>query len=106
MNAEAKPFPPRFTNASKQSKPEVRLLRAIGPFKPEIDPKDTGLEKEGIYRVSGKHTDVVELKQLLERDVGQVNLLEERWDLHVIAATVKLYLRTLPIPLFPFPPKE
>ncbi|KAJ3053591.1 hypothetical protein HK097_003918 [Rhizophlyctis rosea] len=65
-----------------------------------------GLEREGIYRVSGKHTDVVELKQLLERDVGQVNLLEERWDLHVIGATVKLYLRTLPIPLFPFPPKE
>ncbi|KAJ3032842.1 hypothetical protein HDV00_007037 [Rhizophlyctis rosea] len=65
-----------------------------------------GLDKEGIYRVSGKHTDVVELKQQLEKDVNQVDLLDDRWDLHVIAALVKLYLRTLPIPLFPFQPKD
>ncbi|KAJ3295539.1 hypothetical protein HK104_002554 [Borealophlyctis nickersoniae] len=65
-----------------------------------------GLDKEGIYRVPGKHTDVNELKNLLEKEVTNVNLDDEKWEVNVIAALVKLYLRSLPVPLFPYPQKE
>ncbi|KNC95788.1 uncharacterized protein SPPG_08781 [Spizellomyces punctatus DAOM BR117] len=65
-----------------------------------------GLDKEGIYRVSGKHSDVLELKLRVEKDVHSVNLEDESWDVHVIAGLVKMYLRQLPVPVFPFPAKE
>lgn len=65
-----------------------------------------GLDKEGIYRVSGKHTDVSELKLRVEKDVHSVNLEDDTWDIHVVAGLVKMYLRHLPMPVFPFPAKE
>ncbi|KAI9104445.1 Rho GTPase activation protein [Phlyctochytrium arcticum] len=65
-----------------------------------------GLDKEGIYRVSGKHSDVNDLKQRLEVDVYSINLEDDKWDVHVIAGLVKMYLRQLPTPVFEFPAKE
>lgn len=56
--------------------------------------------------MSGKHSDVSELKLRVERDVHSVNLEDDTWDIHVVAGLVKMYLRHLPVPVFPFPAKE
>ncbi|KAI8912042.1 Rho GTPase activation protein [Powellomyces hirtus] len=65
-----------------------------------------GLQKEGLYRMSGKKSEMTELKRQLEHDVHAVDLMTEKWDVHSIANLVKLYLRQLPVPVFPFPPAE
>lgn len=62
-----------------------------------------GLSKQGIYRVSGKVRDVTELRCSLERDMNNVKLDDaEKWDTSVLCQVVKMYLRELPVPLFPF----
>ncbi|KAJ3278824.1 hypothetical protein HK104_001997, partial [Borealophlyctis nickersoniae] len=77
-------------------------------YKLTKDVEARGLNREGIYRVPGKQTDVFDLRALLEKDVHAVPLpdTEDRWDVNVSAALVKMYLRELPAPLFAFPAKE
>jgi hypothetical protein len=63
-----------------------------------------GLEKEGIYRVSGKQTSIEKMKQAFERDeeavsFGQNDIPE---DVYCIASVIKIFLRELAAPLFPF----
>ncbi|KAJ3055978.1 hypothetical protein HK097_008587 [Rhizophlyctis rosea] len=66
-----------------------------------------GLDREGIYRIPGKQTDILQLKHQLEADVDRVDLdREEGWDINVVAALVKMFLRELPVALFPVAPKE
>jgi hypothetical protein len=66
-----------------------------------------GLRREGIYRISPKLTEVLELKRKCEKDISKVDLLDERaWDIHTICTLVKLYLRELPEPLLDIPVNE
>ncbi|KAG0168347.1 casein kinase I [Apophysomyces sp. BC1034] len=63
-----------------------------------------GLEREGIYRISGKQSSVETIKRSFERDeesfvFGQNDAPE---DVFSIASTLKVYLRELETPLFPF----
>ncbi|KAL3896401.1 MAG: hypothetical protein SGCHY_004096 [Lobulomycetales sp.] len=62
-----------------------------------------GLEKQGVYRVSGKLSEVSDLRAALEHDMPAAGLSDpERWDIAVLCQVVKMYLRELPDPLFPF----
>ncbi|CAL1546779.1 unnamed protein product [Lymnaea stagnalis] len=60
----------------------------------------TGLYTEGVYRKSGAAPKVKELQNALEQDVELVNL--EDYPVHVLAATLKLFLRHLPEPLLTY----
>ncbi|KAF8139875.1 hypothetical protein EV363DRAFT_1498278 [Boletus edulis] len=64
----------------------------------EID--ERGLESEGIYRVSGRHAVVQDLRHKIERNASafQFNRLTD--DVFAISSLLKLYLRELPEPLF------
>lgn len=62
-----------------------------------------GLDKEGLYRISPRHSDLYILRHELEKDAKQVNLNDETYDIHCVAGVVKAYLRELPIPVFEFP---
>ncbi|KAK4509765.1 uncharacterized protein ATC70_007067 [Mucor velutinosus] len=57
-----------------------------------------GLEKEGIYRISGRQSSIDQLKNEFERDEEAVKL--ESKDVFIIAAVLKVYLRELKQPLF------
>ncbi|KAJ3114311.1 hypothetical protein HDU96_002276 [Phlyctochytrium bullatum] len=65
-----------------------------------------GLKKEGIYRISAKHSDIMDLRQKLEKDINKVSLDDETWDVHVICGIVKMFLRELPKPLLEIPDIE
>ncbi|KAI8851303.1 Rho GTPase activation protein [Chytridium lagenaria] len=65
-----------------------------------------GLKKEGIYRISAKHSDIIELRQKLEKDIAKVNLDDDVIDVHVICGVVKMFLRELPKPLLEIPDIE
>ncbi|KAL7315514.1 hypothetical protein PS15m_004726 [Mucor circinelloides] len=63
-----------------------------------------GLEKEGIYRVSGKQSNMEKIKHAFELDeeavvIGQNDVPE---DVVSIASVIKIFLRELKSPLFPF----
>nr|CAD7397187.1 unnamed protein product [Timema cristinae] len=62
-----------------------------------------GLEAEGLYRVSGFAEEIENLKMALDRDGEDTDMSPEVYDnINVIAGTLKLYLRLLPIPLITF----
>ncbi|KAK4046435.1 hypothetical protein OIO90_006567 [Microbotryomycetes sp. JL221] len=61
-----------------------------------------GLLTEGIYRVSGKQTTVQQLVHMIERNEKDF-YFDPREDPATVAGVLKLYLRQLPQPLFPFP---
>jgi len=62
-----------------------------------------GLYQEGIYRLSGFADDVEMLKNLVDKDGTVPNLDEIAYpDVHVISGLLKLYFRSLPIPLITF----
>ncbi|KAG0234853.1 hypothetical protein BGW42_006130 [Actinomortierella wolfii] len=67
-----------------------------------------GLKKEGIYRVSGRHAQITNLRKAFEADERQVDLTDPSAaeEVHAIAAILKAYLREMPEPLFPFPLNE
>ncbi|KAI8916246.1 hypothetical protein EDD86DRAFT_198113 [Gorgonomyces haynaldii] len=67
--------------------------------------EERGLTREGIYRVSGRVSEVQELKLRLETDADAVDLMDEAVDINCVAALVKLYFRELPNPLFLMAPK-
>ncbi|KAI9280629.1 hypothetical protein BY458DRAFT_499893 [Sporodiniella umbellata] len=63
-----------------------------------------GLEREGIYRVSGKKSNMEKIKHAFEQDeeavvIGQDDVPE---DIFSIASVIKIFLRELKTPLFPF----
>jgi hypothetical protein len=57
-----------------------------------------GLEKEGIYRISGRQSNIDQLKSEFEKDEEAVDL--EPKDVFTIASVLKVYLRELKQPLF------
>ncbi|KAG0268285.1 hypothetical protein DFQ27_007136 [Actinomortierella ambigua] len=67
-----------------------------------------GLKREGIYRVSGRHAQITNLRKAFEADERQVDLTDPSAaeEVHAIAAILKAYLREMPEPLFPFPLNE
>ncbi|ORX95818.1 RhoGAP-domain-containing protein [Basidiobolus meristosporus CBS 931.73] len=60
-----------------------------------------GLNREGIYRVSGKHSQVQQLRQAFEKN--EEISLEDDTSVASVASLLKTYIRELPEPLFPFP---
>ncbi|KAF9115989.1 hypothetical protein BGX27_005426 [Mortierella sp. AM989] len=64
----------------------------------------SGLRREGIYRVSGRHAQIMKLKKQFEQNEEAVDLTDPTYcdDSASIAAVLKIYLRELPEPLFPF----
>lgn len=63
-----------------------------------------GLEKEGLYRVSGKQSNIDKMKHAFERNedgvvFGQDDMPE---DVFSIGSVLKIFLRDLASPLFPF----
>ncbi|KAI8375225.1 hypothetical protein BD560DRAFT_393091 [Blakeslea trispora] len=63
-----------------------------------------GIEKEGIYRVSGKQSNMEKIKHAFELDeeavvIGQNDVPE---DVVSISSVIKIFLRELKSPLFPF----
>ncbi|XP_065053861.1 N-chimaerin-like [Rhopilema esculentum] len=62
-----------------------------------------GLTQEGIYRISGFADDVENLKNTIDKDGSVPDLSEKSFsDIHVISGVLKLYFRSLPIPLITF----
>lgn len=58
-----------------------------------------GLEKEGIYRISGRQSNVDTLKSGFEKD-EEAAVLDSKYDVFTIASVLKIYLRELKQPLF------
>ncbi|KAI8149325.1 hypothetical protein BJV82DRAFT_587562 [Fennellomyces sp. T-0311] len=63
-----------------------------------------GLEREGIYRISGKQSNIDKLKHSFEQDevsvvLGQNGIPE---DVFSVGSLLKIFLRDLATPLFPF----
>ncbi|KAF8531047.1 Rho GTPase activation protein, partial [Gautieria morchelliformis] len=65
--------------------------------------KARGMDTEGIYRVSGRHANVQELKYKIERDERSFQFNPVVDDVSCVASMLKLYLRELPEPVFRFP---
>ncbi|KAI8991761.1 hypothetical protein BDF20DRAFT_984371 [Mycotypha africana] len=63
-----------------------------------------GMEKEGIYRVSGKHSNLEKIKHAFEMDeeAAQIGHNGVPEDVFSIASIIKIFLRELKTPLFPF----
>ncbi|CEP14559.1 hypothetical protein [Parasitella parasitica] len=59
-----------------------------------------GLQKEGIYRVSGRQANIEHLKHQFELDEDRVSL--DTYDVFTIATVLKMYIRELKRPLFDF----
>ncbi|EAL66631.1 RhoGAP domain-containing protein [Dictyostelium discoideum AX4] len=59
-----------------------------------------GLQVEGLFRLSGANSQIKSLRQGF--DQGEDVDLEDVEDVHTVAGLLKLYLRELPSPLFPF----
>ncbi|KAG2219113.1 hypothetical protein INT45_009780 [Circinella minor] len=62
-----------------------------------------GLQKEGIYRISGRQSNLDALKVDFEKDASNVNL--SNYDVFTIASVIKVYLREMELPLFALPIK-
>ncbi|XP_072905019.1 active breakpoint cluster region-related protein-like isoform X1 [Hemitrygon akajei] len=58
-----------------------------------------GMKELGIYRVSGIATEIQDLKVAFDGDSKETAALLKDSDIHVVAGTLKLYLRSLPEPL-------
>lgn len=59
-----------------------------------------GMLQEGIYRVSGFADEIEMLKLALDRDGEKTDMSESAYsNVNVVAGTLKLYLRLLPVPL-------
>lgn len=62
-----------------------------------------GMLQEGIYRVSGFADEIEALKLALDRDGEKTDMSETAYgNINVIAGTLKLYLRLLPVPLITY----
>lgn len=62
-----------------------------------------GMLQEGIYRVSGFADEIDALKLALDRDGEKTDMSESAFgNINVVAGTLKMYLRLLPVPLVTF----
>lgn len=62
-----------------------------------------GMLQEGIYRVSGFADEIEALKMALDRDGEKTDMSETSFsNINVVAGTLKLYLRLLPVPLITY----
>lgn len=62
-----------------------------------------GMLQEGIYRVSGFADEIEALKLALDREGEKTDMSEAAYsNINVVAGTLKLYLRLLPVPLVTF----
>ncbi|KAG2224373.1 hypothetical protein INT45_006773, partial [Circinella minor] len=82
-----------------QRSPPLLVTKCI-----EAIERQGGLEREGIYRISGKQINIDKLKHAFERDedsvvLGQNGVPE---DIFSVASLLKVFLRDLASPLFPF----
>lgn len=59
-----------------------------------------GLQKEGIYRMSGRQSNVEALRYAFEQNEQGVELDKSKFDVITIAAVLKVFLRELKTPLF------
>ncbi|KAF9243745.1 hypothetical protein BU15DRAFT_71870 [Melanogaster broomeanus] len=66
----------------------------------EVD--ERGLAAEGIYRVSGRHAVVQELRHKIERNEVAFKFNRPTDDIYAVSSLLKLYLRELPEPLFKY----
>ncbi|KAJ9593463.1 hypothetical protein L9F63_014992, partial [Diploptera punctata] len=84
----------------------VKAHRTARPFvvdKCITEIERRGLDAEGLYRVSGFAEEIDSLKLALDKDGDQADMGPNVYDnINVIAGTLKLYLRLLPIPLVTF----
>lgn len=84
----------------------VKACNTVRPFILDIcinEIENRGIYVEGLYRESGLSDDVEALKVALERDWDKASLTLKAFDdIHVITGVLKLYLRSLPIPLITF----
>ncbi|XP_023573928.1 rho GTPase-activating protein 27 isoform X6 [Octodon degus] len=61
-----------------------------------------GLDTDGLYRISGNLATIQKLRYHVDHD-EHLDLDDGRWDdVHVVTGALKLFLRELPEPLFPF----
>uniref|UniRef100_A0A0P6J3N2 Rho GTPase-activating protein 27 isoform a n=1 Tax=Heterocephalus glaber TaxID=10181 RepID=A0A0P6J3N2_HETGA len=61
-----------------------------------------GLDTDGLYRISGNLATIQKLRYHVDHD-ERLDLDDGRWtDVHVLTGALKLFLRELPEPLFPF----
>lgn len=62
-----------------------------------------GMLQEGIYRVSGFADEIDALKLALDREGEKADMSESAFsNINVVAGTLKMYLRLLPVPLVTF----
>jgi hypothetical protein len=59
-----------------------------------------GLKREGIYRMSGRQSNIEKLRQAFEKDEEATVLNENTYDVFTIANVMKHFLRELDTPLF------
>lgn len=83
----------------KNRSPPLVVIKCIDTVE-----KLNGLQKEGIYRISGKSTSIEKIKQAFERDeegliFGESDVPDE---VYCVASVLKIFLRELATPLFPF----
>ncbi|KAL8280542.1 hypothetical protein RQP46_007190 [Phenoliferia psychrophenolica] len=64
--------------------------------------EETGLDCEGIYRIPGKLATVQQLVHAIEKNEDSFQF-DPREEPATVAGVLKLYLRQLPFPLFPWP---
>jgi WD40 repeat protein len=63
----------------------------------------TGVDAEGIFRISGAITEINQTKEEYDKSLNVQNLLSlKSVDPHVVTALLKLFLRELPVPLLTF----
>ena len=58
-----------------------------------------GLDTEGLYRVPGRASHILELKEKADNDELTDHDLSDIFVIHVLTGAIKLFLRELPIPL-------
>ncbi|KAJ8520293.1 hypothetical protein ONZ45_g2878 [Pleurotus djamor] len=63
-----------------------------------------GIRSQGIYRLSGTSSKVLNLKQRLDKDLDSVDLDAPEWsgDINNVTSVLKMWLRELPEPLLTF----
>ncbi|KAK3108074.1 hypothetical protein FSP39_000688 [Pinctada imbricata] len=59
-----------------------------------------GLDHDGLYRISGNLAQIQKLRCQVDQD--SYNLDEDRWDVHVLTGSLKLFFRELKEPLYTF----
>ncbi|ESO12591.1 hypothetical protein HELRODRAFT_62994 [Helobdella robusta] len=60
----------------------------------------SGMETEGVYRLSGQNSKVSKLLEILSEDVRSVTINQSDFQVHEVTNCLKRYLRQLDEPLF------